>query len=59
MDHAVAIALVTVWAGVALSYQSNWPLGFFVGVIGAAFFLVGRAYAAARRRRGSTATTAA
>ena len=56
---SVAIALATVWAGLALSYQSNWPLGFFVGVIGAAFFLDGRAYAAARRRRGSTATTAA
>jgi zinc/manganese transport system permease protein len=46
----VVIALVTVWIGIAASYQSNWPLGFFVGVIGAAFFLAGRAYAAARRR---------
>jgi zinc/manganese transport system permease protein len=47
---SVVIALVTVWIGIAASYQSNWPLGFFVGVIGAAFFLLGRAYAAARRR---------
>ena len=47
---SVAIALITVWTGVAVSYQSNWPLGFFVGVIGAAFYLFGRAYAAARRR---------
>jgi len=47
---SVAIALVTVWAAIAASYQSNWPLGFFVGVIGAAFFLLGRGYAAARRR---------
>ena len=46
MVLSVAIALITVWVGIALSYQSNWPLGFFVGVIGAAFFLLGRAYAA-------------
>jgi zinc/manganese transport system permease protein len=50
MTLSVVIALVTVWIGIAASYQSNWPLGFFVGVIGAAFFLLGRGYAAARRR---------
>jgi zinc/manganese transport system permease protein len=50
MSLAVVLALVTVWTGIVISYQSNWPLGFFVGVIGAAFFLAGRAYAAARRR---------
>jgi zinc/manganese transport system permease protein len=50
MTLSVVIALVTVWIGIAASYQSNWPLGFFVGVIGAAVFLAGRGYAAARRR---------
>ncbi len=50
MTLSVVIALVTVWTGIVVSYQSNWPLGFFVGVIGAFFFLAGRAYAAARRR---------
>jgi hypothetical protein len=49
MSLSVALALVTVWAGIVVSYQTNWPLGFFVGVLGAAFFLFGRAYAAARR----------
>ncbi len=49
MALSVAIALVTVWAGIAISYRSNWPLGFFVGVIGAGFFLAGRAYAAIAR----------
>jgi zinc/manganese transport system permease protein len=49
MTLAVAIALVTVWTGIAVSYWSNWPLGFFVGIIGAAFFLASRAYATARR----------
>jgi len=50
MALSVVIALITVWIGIAVSYQSNWPLGFFVGVIGAAFYLFARAYAAARRR---------
>jgi zinc/manganese transport system permease protein len=45
---SVAIALVTVWAAIAASYQSNWPLGFFVGVIGAAFFLAGQVWGWAR-----------
>jgi zinc/manganese transport system permease protein len=45
---SVAIALVTVWVGIIVSYQTDWPLGFFVGVMGAAFFLLGRAYRAAR-----------
>ena len=40
---SVTIALATVWLSIALSYQTNWPLGFFVGLIGAAFYLVGLA----------------
>ena len=51
MALSVAIALVTVWAGIAISYRSDWPLGFFVGVIGAGFFLLGRAYAAIASRK--------
>ena len=39
---SVAIALVTVWISIALSYRTNWPLGFFVGVAGAVFFLLGQ-----------------
>lgn len=39
---SVVIALATVWLSIALSYRTNWPLGFFVGVIGAAFYLVGQ-----------------
>jgi zinc/manganese transport system permease protein len=55
MALSVVIALVTVWAGIALSYQSNWPLGFFVGILGAAFYLAGRAWAAGRRLAGHAA----
>ena len=46
---AVAIALVTVWVGIVASYHTNWPLGFFVGVIAAGFFLLGQAWTAIRR----------
>ena len=47
---ATGIALVTVWAGIALSYRTNWPLGFYVGVIAAGFYLLGQGYTAVRRR---------
>jgi zinc/manganese transport system permease protein len=43
MGLSVAIALVTVWLSIALSYRTNWPLGFFVGVAGAVFYLVAQA----------------
>jgi zinc/manganese transport system permease protein len=51
MTLSVVIALVTVWTGIAISYGTNWPLGFFVGALGAAFFLASRGYAALVRRR--------
>jgi len=47
---AAGIALVTVWAGIALSFRTNWPLGFDVGVIAAGLFLLGQGWAAVRRR---------
>jgi zinc/manganese transport system permease protein len=51
MSGSVAIALVIVWAGIALSYRTNWPLGFYVGVMGAGFFLLGRFWVAVQQRR--------
>jgi zinc/manganese transport system permease protein len=50
---SVVIALATVWISIALSYQTNWPLGFFVGIGGAVFYLLGlgvRALGAGRVR---------
>jgi len=41
---SVAIALSTVWTAIALSYVSNWPVGFFVGGLGALSYGVGRAW---------------
>jgi zinc/manganese transport system permease protein len=43
---SVAIALVVVWAAIALSYQTNWPVGFFVGAFSAGAYAAGRLYAA-------------
>jgi zinc/manganese transport system permease protein len=47
---AAGIALVTAWAGIAASYRTNWPLGFFAGVIAAGFFLLGQGWGTVRRR---------
>jgi zinc/manganese transport system permease protein len=48
---SVALALVTVWLSIALSYRTNWPLGFFVGLGGAVFYLIGQAARAVEPRR--------
>ena len=48
---SVAIALITVWAAIAASYLYNWPVGFFVGALGALSYGIGRAWAAWHRTR--------
>jgi zinc/manganese transport system permease protein len=48
---SVAIALAVVWLAVALSYETNWPVGFFVGVSSAAAYACGRTWTAARARQ--------
>jgi zinc/manganese transport system permease protein len=50
MGLSVAIALVTVWSAIAASYQTNYPVGFFVGAISAGAYALGRVWAAWRRR---------
>jgi zinc/manganese transport system permease protein len=45
----VGLALVTVWTSLALSYLTNWPLGFFVGVLGALCYVVARVVRLLRR----------
>jgi len=46
MGLSVLIALATVWAAVAISFQTNLPIGVFVGTIGAFSYAIGRAWAA-------------
>lgn len=42
---STGISLATVWAAIALSYLSDWPVGFFVGSISAGSYCLGRAWA--------------
>ncbi|XBS71855.1 iron chelate uptake ABC transporter family permease subunit [Acerihabitans sp. KWT182] len=39
---SVVLSLLTVWLAIALSYATNWPVGFFVGGFGALFYGAGR-----------------
>jgi zinc/manganese transport system permease protein len=48
---SAAIAVVVVWLSIAISYETSWPIGFFVGALGAVAYATGRGYAAWRRRR--------
>ncbi len=48
---SVVLALLTVWTAIASSYLTNWPVGFFVGALGAGCYALGRGGATWRRRR--------
>lgn len=47
---SVVFALVTVWAAIAAAYETNLPIGFFVGAISAFSYAAGRAWGAWRRQ---------
>jgi zinc/manganese transport system permease protein len=47
---SACIAVVTVWVAIALSYLSNWPVGFFVGALGVVSYLSGRIYRECERK---------
>jgi zinc/manganese transport system permease protein len=55
MFGSVVIALLTIWMALACAYESNWPVGFYVSVFSAAWYGVGRGYAAWHRRRRASA----
>jgi zinc/manganese transport system permease protein len=44
-------ALLTVWGAIALSYTTNWPVGFFVGALGACAYAASRGFAWSGDRR--------
>jgi zinc/manganese transport system permease protein len=58
MALSVAIALITVWAAIAISFLSNLPVGFFVGTFGALDYVGGRGWTAWRQKRRSGRTLA-
>jgi hypothetical protein len=45
MALSVLLALVTVWGAIALNFQTQWPIGFFVGVGSAAWYVIALAAA--------------
>lgn len=55
---SVVIALTTVWTAIAISYQTNWPIGFFVGTLSALDYTLGRTWHTWRRTRTAHPTPA-
>jgi zinc/manganese transport system permease protein len=58
MGLSVGIALAIVWAAIALSYVSSWPIGFFVGILGATAYGLARGWAGYQQRQRSGARMA-
>jgi zinc/manganese transport system permease protein len=51
---SIALALVTVWAAIAAAFVTDWPIGFFVGLLAAVLFALSqlaRRWRSAHRRR--------
>jgi zinc/manganese transport system permease protein len=50
MGLSVLMALATVWVAIAVSYETNLPVGFFVGATSAFAYAVGRAWTGWQQR---------
>ncbi len=57
MALSVATALLIVWIAIAASYETNYPVGFFVGSASAVSYTVGRLWGASRTRRKDAGTS--
>jgi zinc/manganese transport system permease protein len=51
MALSVAFALIVVWIAIAASYETNYPVGFFVGAGSAACYALGRGFSHYHRLR--------
>jgi zinc/manganese transport system permease protein len=51
MTLSVVFALLIVWIAIAASYETNYPVGFFVGTGSAVSYTLGRGWAAWRARQ--------
>jgi zinc/manganese transport system permease protein len=51
MALSAAIALLIVWIAIGASYQTDYPIGFFVGAGSAACYALGRGFAHYHRLR--------
>ncbi|HQT64402.1 MAG: cation ABC transporter permease [Acidocella sp. 20-57-95] len=47
---SITLAIFTIWSSLALSYHTNWPVGFFVGCFGAISYSLGRGYSSRSAR---------
>jgi zinc/manganese transport system permease protein len=47
---SVVLALAVVWFAIFASYETDWPVGFFVGTGSAAVFVAARLWQAGRER---------
>lgn len=54
---AVGASLVCLWASLASAYQTDWPVGFFVGAYGALIYLAARALMRQRARRAAPSSS--
>ncbi len=52
MALSIAISLAVVWFAIAASYETDYPVGFFVGTASATCFVIARLWAAWRARYG-------
>jgi ABC-type Mn2+/Zn2+ transport system permease subunit len=52
MALSVVIALAVVWFAIAASYETDWPVGFFVGTASAGVFVLARIWQWGRERHG-------
>jgi zinc/manganese transport system permease protein len=57
MALSVATALLIVWIAIAASYETNYPVGFFVGSASAVSYTIGRLWGAWRTRRKDAGTS--
>jgi zinc/manganese transport system permease protein len=55
---SAAVSVVTVWAAIALSFVSDWPVGFFVGGLSALAYGAGRIWTWMPHLRASLQTAA-
>ena len=53
------IAVAIVWAAIALSYNTNLPMSFFVGALSGCAYTVGRVWRFAQTRSGAGAAASA
>jgi zinc/manganese transport system permease protein len=59
MVLSVVIALLIVWIALGASYETNYPVGFFVGTTSAVSYAVGRMWTAIGKRRRASSLHAA